>query len=714
MPDRSDFLAAFEAFQDYTPYPEQINAIFSDGLPLWILAGPGTGKTEVLVLRTLRLLLLDGIPPEAIVLTTFTERAARNLYDRLAAYMTGFMGCGPFRHHPRPDIARIWLGTLHSVAHRMLLDMDDDVEELELLDETASLFVFLTCLTSKHTYGHDADALYSAVAGTSPAPWEGRIQRAAVLLGAVNRVVEDNLDRNALAQWRPIRGPQELWPSPAVRAVFFQLLASYETKLGLRVDFPRVQARLLQFLTSARARAFLRGDETRRLPSIRHVIVDEYQDTNPIQEAIYFALARPSRSLTVVGDDDQALYRFRGASVDAMVQFQERCRDDLAVPKVAVAKLHENRRSHPKIVQSINTYIKATDQVARFGTARTPKSPLIAKASVAGSHAPVAVLVRETEADCADEIANTIVRLQKDGAIQDYRQVALLAPSTREIGQNAFRSYVNSLEANAISVFNPRAKDLHKDAHLLAVLGALITVLDPNNLYARGRLAPFVKKCRRMLDDLPGAAALRQWATRRAREYQKPALTNPTRGERFFDEAMLDLYYKIVAHEPLRSELDAAGGPVAALRSWRLGQLSALLRGFDESRGGNNIPRATYSSRQFFYLTGGTPPAELRGPDPWYVYNFTRDLMGAFESGGFDDAEDDILAFPRGMVPALTIHQAKGLEFSIVIVFARQLLGDRLADALAPARDDRHLPSQSQVHAQPPVKKPRTPADRPD
>src|SRR5262245_29188404 len=133
MPDRANFLAAFERVAGYRPYPEQERAIFADGAPLWILAGPGTGKTEVLVLRTLRLLLLDGVPPESIILTTFTERAARNLHDRLSAYLTGIIAQPPFRGRPKPDLARTWLGTLHSVAHKILLDMDDDVEELEML-----------------------------------------------------------------------------------------------------------------------------------------------------------------------------------------------------------------------------------------------------------------------------------------------------------------------------------------------------------------------------------------------------------------------------------------------------------------------------------------------------------------------------------------------------------------------------------------------------
>ena len=69
----------------------------------------------------------------------------------------------------------------------------------------------------------------------------------------------------------------------------------------------------------------LLADDKRSWPGIQHVIVDEYQDTNPIQEAIYFAMVKLGASLMVVGDDDQSLYRFRGASVDAMLGFPTRC-----------------------------------------------------------------------------------------------------------------------------------------------------------------------------------------------------------------------------------------------------------------------------------------------------------------------------------------------------------------------------------------------------
>src|SRR5262249_55790365 len=152
----------------------------------------------------------------------------------------------------------------------MLLDMDDDVEDLEMLDDTASLFVFLTCVKSQHTFGGPADDLFVAVTGSAPEPWEGRIERASAILAAINRVVEDNLDRDAFRAWRPLRGRRETWPTNATRDTFVQLLDAYEQELGRRVDFARVQARLLEFLKAPRAVGFLTGDEARRLFGIRH------------------------------------------------------------------------------------------------------------------------------------------------------------------------------------------------------------------------------------------------------------------------------------------------------------------------------------------------------------------------------------------------------------------------------------------------------------
>lgn len=669
MPSREHFLEAFKALAGYEPYEAQKSAVFHDRGPLWILAGPGTGKTEVLVLRTLRLLLLDSVPPEAIVLTTFTEKAARNLHDRLSNYLIGIAKHPAFRSMKKPDLSRLWLGTLHSLAHRVLIDMDEGSEDLELLDESGALFLFLRTLKGSHTWGEEADALYEALLGTAPPKYGGRVVRAGGLFSAVSRIVEDDLDLPRFRVGKPLRGRRDRWPA-GTRDAFLALIDGYEKKLGRQVDFARVQKRFLDFLESSAGQHFLAGDPARKLSGIRHVIVDEYQDTNPIQEAIYFALAKTSGNLTVVGDDDQALYRFRGASVDAMVEFKTRCTEALDVRRVEMVRLDENRRSHPVVVKSVNAFIRGVKDTFRFGEARTAKRDLVAKSSVTGSHTPVAILIREDEAVCAAVVASTVAEFQRKGVIEDLRQVALLAPSTRAIGRSRFKDYADAFEVEGVPLFNPRAKDLNKDEHLKAMLGALATILDPKEMYGSDAVMKVRKKYVDALENLDGADELRKWVKHQASEFQLP-LAAP--GEsRFTDRSLLDLFYRILAFEPFRSEVDAKGGPRAALVSWRLAQLTGLISGFEAAQGGINIPRVTDSSRNFFHTMKREVPRGLKGVDCWYAFSFARDLLGAFDSGGFDDAEDEIVSFPSGMVPALTIHQAKGLEFSIVFVCAMQ------------------------------------------
>jgi DNA helicase-2/ATP-dependent DNA helicase PcrA len=93
---------------------------------------------------------------------------------------------------------------------------------------------------------------------------------------------------------------------------------------------------------------------------LRHVIVDEYQDTNFMQEALFFHLAGGHRNLCVVGYDDQALYRFRGSTVENLVEFEERCREKLGLPPRTI-NLGTNYRSPPAIVEFYKGFIQQID-----------------------------------------------------------------------------------------------------------------------------------------------------------------------------------------------------------------------------------------------------------------------------------------------------------------------------------------------------------------
>ena len=91
------------------------------------------------------------------------------------------------------------------------------------------------------------------------------------------------------------------------------------------IDHTHIEKLFLQFLNSEESEIFIEGDGTDYFPGIRYVLVDECQDTNPLDEKIYFTLVRKSKNLTVVGDDNQSLYRFRGAVVDCFINFEKSC-----------------------------------------------------------------------------------------------------------------------------------------------------------------------------------------------------------------------------------------------------------------------------------------------------------------------------------------------------------------------------------------------------
>ncbi len=102
-PTLEEFLSAFEATHGFLPYPGQLQAINSDEPATWVLAGPGTGKTEVLVLRALRLMIVEGVPPESIILTTFTNRAAAELSERIELRTDKILGQPSMSGVERPN-----------------------------------------------------------------------------------------------------------------------------------------------------------------------------------------------------------------------------------------------------------------------------------------------------------------------------------------------------------------------------------------------------------------------------------------------------------------------------------------------------------------------------------------------------------------------------------------------------------------------------------
>ncbi|MGH9024054.1 MAG: UvrD-helicase domain-containing protein, partial [Acidimicrobiia bacterium] len=271
----------------FTPNPRQRDAIFHVSGPLYLPAGPGSGKTRVLLWRVLHLIAYHHVSPDTIFLSTFTEKAALQLREGVRALLSVLTA-----HTGRPyDMAKMYVGTVHSLCQRLLTDRRfhpnrDRGRAPRLLDELDQyLFASRTrhwaALLEAGGFGDDATTRINAFFGGQS---QSRHEAVTNCLALFNRFSEERIDPVAAA-------------TQTADPVFKQLLAMYgayqdllaRADNGSVTDFSLLQRHALELLeaTPATTRVFA------------HVIVDEYQDTNAIQERLFFRLAAGSRNLCV-------------------------------------------------------------------------------------------------------------------------------------------------------------------------------------------------------------------------------------------------------------------------------------------------------------------------------------------------------------------------------------------------------------------------------
>jgi superfamily I DNA/RNA helicase len=195
----------------------------------------------------------------------------------------------------------------------------------------------------------------------------------------------------------------------------------------------------------------LQPDHSGALASdIRYVLVDEYQDTNYVQEQLLLKLTEHNSNLCVVGDEDQSLYRFRGATVRNILQFPSR------FPKCPIVRLTTNYRSHRAIVERYDRWMASADWSNPAGASfRFDKT---IKADPNGGHpdypAVISIWGRDTR-DESERFAELVQFLKRSAVIADYSQVALLLHSVRNDHSG---SYLAALAARGIPTWCPRAR----------------------------------------------------------------------------------------------------------------------------------------------------------------------------------------------------------------------------------------------------------------
>ena len=407
--------------QRYPKLNEEQKAIIghTDG-PLLVIAGPGSGKTFSLVLRALNLLLLGKAEPRELVVCTFTEKAAFELRDRTsaAAARLGYTG----------DLSELRATTIHGFCNRLLTihrhrtPLGSNYETLD--DLTQLLFIF----------DHFKEIIGEPINGLYLTKWSTRWTAIEGARDYFNKITEELVDAEALKR--------------SATVLLSEIGRAYQTYARLlfeknRIDFAHLQKLVHELLLDPTT-----GKPIKR--GTKYVMVDEYQDTNYIQEQILEKLTEESRNLCVVGDEDQSLYRFRGATVRNLLEFKSK------VPDAEVVKLTTNYRSHESIVKAYDSWMASADWSNRNGPPfRFDKQIQPDPGSNYPDYPAVFSILTQSERDEAQRFADFVFFLKDKKVIQDYNQVALLLRSVRP---NHSGHYLDALDAKGIPAFCPRAR----------------------------------------------------------------------------------------------------------------------------------------------------------------------------------------------------------------------------------------------------------------
>jgi DNA helicase-2/ATP-dependent DNA helicase PcrA len=320
----------------------QLAAVTQGQAPLVILAGAGTGKTRTLTSRVAHL-LERGIRPERILLLTFTRRAAEDMLARAALLCAD-----------RDAARRVWGGTFHAVAHRLVAEHAAQLglAEISVIDP-ADVADLLDLLRDDHGLTNDPGAR---------APDTARMPRAATLADIYSRSV--NTGRPA----RDVILSDYPWCEPHTGQIM-SLLKDFVARKRARglMDFD-------DLLLAWRALLAQPVISERLISRWDHVLVDEYQDVNQIQVDIVSGLRPTGRGLTVVGDDAQAVYGFRGATSGHLLDVAG------AFAGTSVVRLERNFRSRQSLLDLANAIRpserdedRLTLHADRTGEARRPR-----------------------------------------------------------------------------------------------------------------------------------------------------------------------------------------------------------------------------------------------------------------------------------------------------------------------------------------------------
>jgi DNA helicase-2/ATP-dependent DNA helicase PcrA len=569
----------------------QREAVLHGAGPLLVLAGAGSGKTRVLVHRVAHLVRDAGVIPWQILCVTFTNKAAGEMRERLGMLLG-------------EAASDLWVSTFHAFGARFLR------REAASAGLPAAFPIY------------DADDQLRLVKGIMAEMGlaEGKPVTARDVLSRIDRWKNDALGPGAAR-------PGELDVEGQAAQRVYQRYQAALQRAGA-ADFGDLIARPVHLLE---------GDEGLRdrwAARFRHILVDEFQDTNPAQYRLVQLLCGPERNVCVVGDDDQAIYRWRGADVKNILQF------DRHYQGARVVKLEQNYRSTRPILDAAHAVISRASRrrEKKLWTERE-------------GGAPLSLLVAQDEHEEGERIARAVEASHAEGVRWEsiavlYRTNAQSRPVEEALRRRRIpyvivrgTSFYERAEVKDAAAYLRLALAPRSDLDLLRVVnrpsrGIGEKSLDRLRAFAQDRgLALF--DALREVDLVPELAPKARNALAAFRDFV---------AELHGRVAGLDAgiaVQEVLERSDMIARLKAEGTDESVERGENLMELLAAAREFDEAQ-------ATAPSRQ-------DPEEPLTPPLARFLEAIA--LLG--------DADAPT---PEGRVPMMTLHAAKGLEFETVVM----------------------------------------------
>lgn len=559
--------------------------------PVLIIAGPGSGKTFTLVERVVHMVADLDINPSSIMISTFTNKASRELLDRLSIKFSQL--------NISKDVNDMLLSNFHGICGKILdqyIDFSDLKPGYKIIDDVQKKYLITKHLDKFRRIPGYFNIIQSYDVNNIESIIKLVFEDGILIRKSNNPTYQTILDISSL--YEKMLKDLNVIDFSAVLYFTYKMIAQNEE---VRMDL---------------------------MHRIKYIMIDEYQDTNKVQEKILFSLLDEEENICVVGDDDQGLYRFRGATVKNILNFGHNFKN-----KPTVINLNTNYRSTSGIISFYSTFMDDLDTIPNIESYRYKKD---LKSADMDDYQSVFKLACENEGDYKNRIIETIKSLKENQVIRSYNEVAILVSSVNDSRINKLDT---ALRKQGIGVYTPKTSTLISRDEIYQIIGGFFAIFKDRivskNLITDVKTFEYLDSCytkffKHMSKDNDTAEFIDQMSVYINSED--------------FNVSLLDLAYRLFRYQPFEG----------------------LLSDKNDEKAKKNISRfleliESFSYTEFLYYVNN------KNVDK-FCNLFFSNFIGFIKDQRIAEFEEDTVVPDEDSISMLTIHSSKGMEYPVVIM----------------------------------------------